>query len=381
MQDITEVLVEDFYNEAIDPAAKKEFYDGLKNKYIDVQAFHKAYDEAIIESNLAGIFKSDGLLSNRATYGKIKDCVDPELQRALKRFWAAQYADNLHTKEEEDAATNKVNTFVKETQELLNTTKAKLCSELRAKDKDLVDEFESISGKLEDKLNFDFTYNAERNGDIRYSINLSLDGKRNGVFGKKDLVDSFDYALEKAEELLSWCIKGYKHDLMLKRVKDFLTAKGVAKAFAAIYLYDENLEEYYRYQDKDSRGNPTIQRLAFSEHKYHDRETDEDKYYTTIDYKDVDDSFNPAGLEIVAAVDNMRSGGGRCWSWDSHDVYYNPRNPKNVSKACGVSFKEYEGGNGETSVKFLDPNNIPDEAKKLGLTAGEYHHYEVDSSD
>ena len=96
----TDSLLEDVVTEAVDKTAEKQFLDSLKNKFIDIDAFHRAYGSAIEAAGLGDIFGNQkGLLASRGTYGKIKNCQDPELQKGLKKLWVAQYSDNLTTKE------------------------------------------------------------------------------------------------------------------------------------------------------------------------------------------------------------------------------------------------------------------------------------------
>ena len=129
-------------NAKIDDKAKRAFYYGFDAEpypYLDIEAFHKAFDEALKEAGLDDIFDSEGLLINKGTWGKIKDVKNPELLKALKKLWGAQFSTQswqpkiAHTKkyyDEKEAAYNKLTAEVENINKVLVS---KLDQELIAK--------------------------------------------------------------------------------------------------------------------------------------------------------------------------------------------------------------------------------------------------------
>lgn len=82
---------------------EKEFYrQAYTSKVLDLESFHKAFDEDIKDLGLTNLFTADGKLIHKGTYGDIKKINDQKspVALALKKLWAFQFVDNLPTKEE-----------------------------------------------------------------------------------------------------------------------------------------------------------------------------------------------------------------------------------------------------------------------------------------
>lgn len=91
-------------NEGTDYYASKSFWDAAKNKIIDVESFHDAYDDELKELGLMDIFTSEGTLINKGVYGKIKTAKEANPDswaiKALMKMWSLKYIDNAITKSE-----------------------------------------------------------------------------------------------------------------------------------------------------------------------------------------------------------------------------------------------------------------------------------------
>lgn len=90
----------------IDAAAEKDYLDGIQNGYIDIDAFHSAYDGIIKEAaaGLEGLFykRGDKVLKSRGSYGNIKlmkGFNDP-VYKAMVSLWIAQFKNKLPLKKD-----------------------------------------------------------------------------------------------------------------------------------------------------------------------------------------------------------------------------------------------------------------------------------------
>lgn len=77
--------------------ASKTFWSAARNNIIDIDNFHKAFDE-FFDDEVKNLFGPDGMLLHRGTYGVIKG-LDPEqwATKALKKLWALQFVDHAKT--------------------------------------------------------------------------------------------------------------------------------------------------------------------------------------------------------------------------------------------------------------------------------------------
>lgn len=91
-------------NEGADYFASKSFWDAAKNKIIDVESFHDAYDDELKKLGLMDVFTTEGTLINKGVYGKIKTAKEANPDswaiKALMKMWSLQYIDNAITKSE-----------------------------------------------------------------------------------------------------------------------------------------------------------------------------------------------------------------------------------------------------------------------------------------
>jgi hypothetical protein len=82
--------------------AKRDFELAAIRDHIDIEAFHKAYDEELTKLGLMDIFNAEGLLINRGTYGRIKSELETNPKssatRALKLLWILQFDKKLPVK-------------------------------------------------------------------------------------------------------------------------------------------------------------------------------------------------------------------------------------------------------------------------------------------
>lgn len=90
----------------IDATAEKDYLGGIQNGYIDIDAFHLAYDGIIKEvgAGLEGLFykRGDKVLKSRGSYGNIKlmkGFNDP-VYDAMISLWLAQFKNKLPLKKD-----------------------------------------------------------------------------------------------------------------------------------------------------------------------------------------------------------------------------------------------------------------------------------------
>ena len=100
MQDFSDALIKEYEpaGAEIDKVAAAQFAAGLKAKpaYLDLDAWHKAYDARLADSGLTNIFTSSGRIKTDSTlWNKIKKLAetDPELGDGLKKLFHACKSD------------------------------------------------------------------------------------------------------------------------------------------------------------------------------------------------------------------------------------------------------------------------------------------------
>lgn len=83
-------------------AASKAFWTAAKNNIIDIENFHKAFDE-FFDDEVKNLFDYEGLLKHKGTYATIKN-LDPSqwATKALKKLWALQFVDDGKTQKQLD---------------------------------------------------------------------------------------------------------------------------------------------------------------------------------------------------------------------------------------------------------------------------------------
>lgn len=93
-------------NAQVNTAAEKEYLDGIQQGYIDIDAFHLAYDDIIKEvgARLEDLFykRGDKVLKSKGSYGDIKlmkGFNDP-VYNAMVSLWLAQFKNNLPLKKD-----------------------------------------------------------------------------------------------------------------------------------------------------------------------------------------------------------------------------------------------------------------------------------------
>ena len=119
----------------VNTTAEKDYLDGLKQGYIDIDAFHLAYDDIIkeVHAGLEDLFykRQDRILKARGSYGDIKlmKGFNDLVYNAMISLWLAQFKDNLPLKKNvaNQQVTNKPSTprveLVKQAVETLNKAK------------------------------------------------------------------------------------------------------------------------------------------------------------------------------------------------------------------------------------------------------------------
>lgn len=389
-----EFLREGLVTEGIDKAAAKQFTDSLAQKFIDIDAFHKAYDSELSALGLNNIFVTGtgsdaGLLNSRGTYGAIKNCVDVTVQRALKKLWAAQYSDHLYTKAQKaendarEAEYQRQQAEAKARREAARQAaldKIKPVAEhiiadalihVRSMNPDLLTDYKDVSGKdLADDLQLDYDIQLDsQNNFSKAECKISFPGKgRNGIkFCHKfdpNVTPDLDKMAKGIIDLAKDALQEYT-DNKLRDDYSTIPAKYnlTDNDYSALYLLDPTTNIIYSYSDA------RLKRY----YVHADRRADSSLVYKTRP--------NVDNLDLIAASVVTNSSSGRCWSSTSTIKYYKPTAKKFFLVKCGIGFWDVEGGNGETSVTLMPDDKVPEKFKAIGLTKGEYQHYEVDSSD
>jgi hypothetical protein len=168
-------LLEDLdrINEATDINASKKFWAAAKNKQIDAESFHAAFDDELTELGLMDLFTDDGTFTDKSVYGKIKDAkiLNPDswAVKALSKLWTLRYVDHIYFNDAEKAEEekrkkeeaewraerekNRAAQFAKEEEErrLAKEATFKECQELvksyiNKVDPAIISEFEEVAG-------------------------------------------------------------------------------------------------------------------------------------------------------------------------------------------------------------------------------------------
>jgi len=77
--------------------AKDLFDQAVKAGYIDIENFHKAFDDGIVADGLVDVFGADGYLIGSYIYPKVRD-VKTLSGRACKKLWVYQFAKDASQK-------------------------------------------------------------------------------------------------------------------------------------------------------------------------------------------------------------------------------------------------------------------------------------------
>ena len=373
--DYTSALVEEYLTEDIyiDFAAAKLFWNGLKANpaYLDVEAFHKAYDKAIEVEGLSGLFdKQTGLLMNRGTYGSIKNCQNQDLARALKRFWAAQYSDYLKTKAEIDKAANRVNDLQAELDAKIAEVFPTILDGVAVKYADKVKEYLELVGKNDISeiisLKAVITKSSDYRGTLYYHLECLLDGyNRYYSLSDKDLND-VEHVVKLYGLLLTSAITENIANKVDTDMKEFVKGLNLEeRSWDSLYFVDKNNEFVYEITKDNGKYNLLKCKVG-------------DISFVNVNPKEYPDFTT---LKLVVVDNEVTHYTGRCYYHYVDHYYYNPEIDHAVGKTCHINYEESEGDYFDNSVSFLADGDIPASMKALGLTKGERHSSECDSSD
>lgn len=379
MIDTTTVLIESCLEESsVDQIAKKQFLSALKNKILDLSAFHSAYDGLINANNLKDLFGADGKLTARGTYGRIKNCTDPILAAGLKKLWTAQFVDYLKTPEEQAAQAAQQKERERQAQELQD--------KIKAKEQELIKNAEPIlkAAKQElinspDYISINSIYNQFADSDLVDDIRLtaslaslnssanyqlSLDGPNSYYgFSEKDLTTETicKYSLLLAKSVIKKSSKKYFKNLY----EDYIDELDLDIADVDVLYLVDNYEDklYYFKKEEDSAS---IGLVGTS---------------SPLDLTELPD-LDRVQVICIKQITQQRS--SNCYYSIDYNLFYNPRASRELLTKCGVAFKETQSkgwANGVDLCSFIDPEKIAYEYRRLGLIRGEQHSYEIDSSD
>lgn len=392
MKNFSDALIED----VADIASVKQFYSSLKNGYINIDAFHKAFDPQIITANLNDIFDtSSGLLKSRGTYGKIKDCQDIDLQRALKKLWAAQYVDNITTKElqakrdaqadaqakaiadakakkaEADAIAEAERKALEvENQIIANNCKEEAIDQIKQENPDLVNAYRSITG-------IDISDAVEviakcRFGSNRVSFEVKATDSSNYYDFSKADVENISYLAKYIIKVLENNMRVKIETKITETYSNLISKLGLTdNDWTRLYFLDKTTDQIYRYGHWDGEGRDKNKLVIFVE-------DGNSIHVSDINYQNMPDINN---LDLIV-IDNLISySSGRCWSDSTVNTYYKPTVDKSLLKKCGVCFIPYTGGFNKPSMTLISGDQIPEKLKVLGFTKGEQTNFVYDSSD
>ncbi len=170
-----------YLTEWVDPTYAKKFWAAAKNNIIDISAFHRAYNEEIVDLGLEALFDlftkphgytTSGLLKDKSSYNEIKKAgqVHPDswALKAMAKLWVLQFVKNAQTTEqiENNKKSEEIKIKEQKYQELLNnkdTIIAKAKEMLKSIDPSIIDNL--VKAKQEyAQLNKD-NYNIDLNTD------------------------------------------------------------------------------------------------------------------------------------------------------------------------------------------------------------------------
>ena len=381
MIDTTNVLIESCLSEAsVNQPARSKFLASLKNKILDLPAFHQAYDRLIDANGLKDIFDAKGKLAARNSYGKIKNCPDSTLAAGLKKLWIAQFKDNLRTPEEqvayearqkeeerrrqelEQQRLNRQQEFVKQVESIITAAKQEIVNDPEyIRINNIYRKFASAN-LVDDIL---IKGDPDRSKGPEYYVRLE-GYPYYYTFKPEELTKETicKYALKLAENY----IKEQAGEYFKNVFEDYVDELGLSTREAnTVYLLDNYTDQVYYLTANSKTGT-----FGF---------TDENNRDSEVDIKEMPDLDK---LQVIALKHITYSHSGNCYYGIAYDLYYNPKQPTELLNKCGVTFKEVLGtgwDNGVELCSFLDPNKIAFKYRRLGLTKGEHHSYEVDSSD
>lgn len=380
----TDSLLEDIVTEAVDKVAEQQFLDSLENKYIDIDAFHRAYGSAIEAAGLGDIFGNQrGLLASRGTYGKIKNCQDPELKKGLMKLWVAQYSDNLTTKElqaERDARLaarkaeeeNKKEALRKEGQLTADKCRAEAIERLVKEHRDVAERYKELTGReVTEDIKLEASPDLYKNS---CNYDLKLEGRRSYYEFSYDKINDTAYLVRymiiQIEDQMKEIVEERLEAAYAKAGSAMSAKSGLTdRDWTNLYFLDKTNNKIYRYGHyADERKN---------ELTVHSTRNG----VSVIDKVTYDNIPNIDDLELVAFSNLIDYSHGRCWYSSTTNLFYNPKYDRHTLEQCGVCFEPFEGGFNEPSMSLIPDDKIPERYKALGFTKGERHNSDYDSSD
>lgn len=245
--------------------------------------------------------------------------------------------------------------------------------EIKSNNPDVIAEYKNIKGNDIDQ-DIKVSYNIDvRNGKLYGSdCVVTLKGFSGGYAFDPD--DAGENA--KLIERLKGLIESVSRALGREKVKDdcrSLPAKYHLSIddFTTLYLVDLAANIIYAYGKDPHTYEYTLTKYYGASGYYSDSEKE-------ISYKDLPNMDN---LDPIVLKDVIFSESGRCYESIKYNLYYKPSARKSALIRCGICFRDMPGGAGKTEVNLLPDSLVPTKIASLGLTKGEEHHYELDSSD
>lgn len=121
----------------------RPFWEQGNNNIIEINAFHKAYDDEFTDE-VKELFNSDGLLCSKSSWGIIKDLnQDMWSTKAIRRLWGLQFKNNAKTQkqldEEAKAAAERA-----ERERIRKEEEAKKAAEIAKKEEELTTKLRSL---------------------------------------------------------------------------------------------------------------------------------------------------------------------------------------------------------------------------------------------
>lgn len=240
--------------------AKKNYLDHLKQGYVDLEEFHKAFDRQIKEQGLEKLFQDDGNLF-RYSYGAVKAPTN-ELERAIKKLWVCVFSKDNPLPVGKDAYEEKQKQLEKEAAERAAREKewaewrAKKDAEEKAKEEEKIriqNERIAIADKLgldQNLLRSNFTgytfkigdkYETKENLDLDTLKSIPEDAKLAAVTYYKEDKGNCYY---RSDEYFSWNSKLIDGEKFFK-LKD--GEQGIFDSGTTVYRDAEKVKGYNQF--------------------------------------------------------------------------------------------------------------------------------------
>ena len=355
--------------EEIDVNASKKFFNTLKQGLIDIDSFHKAFDDDIKAFGLDSIFGSDGLIFSRNFYGKIKEAADAHVGEtnfaiiALKKLWAAQFKDGLLTiaekekrdQQEEDRRLAKEKAEQEKVAKEERNKEALKSASLKVQqllDKDLYDEYKSLI--KDPKLAIVRLYNSIWDKDPDNIKVMATFEKPDNAKDDPTNISGYWYGEDipvvegiVTDEQIKQFVDMLNKKLpeLITKLKNYNLERTIVDKFADIFASGDGI--YYFMSGSD------LYTVAYKNSKIK-------SIYSKSAGKDIDLADFPADVELVATELGLEEHTGRCYysyyasiSFNSKKYYPEKWHEHDDEIPVGSYFKSADPADAAVREKFV----------------------------